>query len=339
MSSNNKLLSRINFGGRIYKIEDADLDNIEAYESHSADKGGDEAETSLQVDDDTRARRQSKFGGVDDTEMRDSKDEPEEHKEQENTENHNNTTNATTHDTVNIDDAVVRPYSLFLVGDIVGKLSTQQLLAYASEFCDPPPYGMEWIDDQRCVFLWHESHDFRQAWRGLLLDPPEGGMARHGQPHFFDLHAARNVPSTLSKVDPTTSDADADAVQIRVRPATTADVKQKTQYRNSRWYSNHGRRAGKIGDEPVRARSDSTRDHPREVSPGRWQNDKADLDAELDGISKGDYRDYSPPRGGRRGRNKYGRDRRDRDRDGDTRKHISNADDLDKELDEYLSKR
>ena len=44
----NKLLSRINFGGRIYKIEDADLDNIEAYESNSADKG-DEAETSLQV--------------------------------------------------------------------------------------------------------------------------------------------------------------------------------------------------------------------------------------------------------------------------------------------------
>ena len=294
-----------------------------------------------QVDDDTRARRQSKFGGVDDTEMRESGEqqgEQQEDKDYEDKEDEETTT--ATRDAVNVDDAVVRPYSLFLVGDIVGKLSTQQLLAYASEFCDPPPYGMEWIDDQRCVFLWHESHDFRQAWRGLLLDPPEGGMARHGQPHFFDLHAARNVPSTLSKVDPTTSDVDTDAVQIRVRPATTADVKQKTQYRNSRWYSNHGRRAGKIGDEPVRVRPDSTstRDRHREVSPGRWQNDKADLDAELDGISKGEYRDYSPPRGGRRGRNKFGRDR-DRDRDRDTRKHTANADDLDKELDEYLSKR
>lgn len=271
---------------------------------------------SSQVDDQTREMRAHKFGTVD-MDRDDSTNQVQDPDE-----------GTHTRDPDAKPEAIVRPYSLFLSGDIVGKLSTQQLLAYASEFCDPPPYGMEWIDDQRCVFLWHESHDFRQAWKGLLLDPPERGLPRHGQEDFFNLLPARNVPSTLSKIDPID-----DVVQIRIRPATTADVKQKTQYRNSRWYGNHGRRAGKIGDSPPRPERSR-----REMSPERWQNDKANLDEELDGISKGDYRDYSPPRsrsrgGGRgRGRGRFGRDREDR-------RPVANADDLDKELDDYLTNR
>ncbi|EOQ99385.1 hypothetical protein J056_001941 [Wallemia ichthyophaga EXF-994] len=319
----NKLLSRIQFGGRVYKLQDADLDNIQSFDR---DKDRDIDTDSLQVDEQTRERRANKFGAVE-MDRDDTKTEQAgklEHPEQLD-DSHD------THDPDARPDATVRPYSLFLSGDIVGKLSTQQLLAYATEFCEPPPYGMEWIDDHRCVFLWHESHDFRQAWKGLLLDPPERGLPRHGQDDFFNLLPARNVPSTLSRIDPID-----DAVQIRIRPATTGDVKKKTQYRNSRWYDNHGRRAGKIGESPPRV--DSSR---REMSPERWENDKADLDAELDGISTGRYRDYSPPRskssrsrGGARGRDR-GRSGRDRE----ARRPLANADDLDKELEDYVSNR
>lgn len=268
-----------------------------------------------QVDDQTRQRRLDKFGGVqlDDTSMNTAVEETPikpEHEEE--------------NDTKDVKpDATVRPYALFLTGEIIGKLSTQQLLAYASEFSEPPPYGMEWIDDHRCVFVWHESQDFRQGWRGLLVDIPESGLPRHGQDHYFDLLPARNVPSTLSKIEPKD-----DSVQIRVRPATLGDVKRKTQYRNSHWYSSHGRRAGKIGDSPPRPERSR-----REVSPDRWQNDKADLDAELDGISRGDFRQRSPPKDRSRGRG------RGRDRDDTRRRPQVNADDLDKELEDYLSSR
>lgn len=46
----NSLLNRLNFGGRLYKLQDADLDNIESYQDDNNDNNDDNDEiTKLEV--------------------------------------------------------------------------------------------------------------------------------------------------------------------------------------------------------------------------------------------------------------------------------------------------
>ena len=216
---------------------------------------------------------------------------------------------------------MVRPYTLFVIGNVINKLSTQQILSYAAQFANPPPFGLEWIDDKRCVLIWNESYDFRQGWKSLLDDNSSTHLPINGQENYFNLLQAKKVPIEISKF----SDEDDQNQSIKIRPATITDVKQKFSSKNSEWYSKYGSKAGKIGNH--HNDSNKNRIHDKD----EYRSRKSRLDDELDNI-RGSRRELSPESKGTRNSRSNNNNRRN------DRRH-KGVDELDKELEDYLLQR
>jgi hypothetical protein len=180
-------------------------------------------------------------------------------------------------------DTTYRPNALLLQGPPISHLPTARLFAYATHF-DTHPMGLEWIDDNTCVFVFPSKAAARTAHRHLckasVEEPDESGFI-----------TAKPIPIALwppeERIHTSLGKGQGLKGTLRMRWALNDDVKKKGAKRESRFYKKHGTSAGKemyskdIDTQPNKRRRHGNEDVGTEliITPT-----KAQLDEQLDEI-------------------------------------------------------
>ncbi|KAJ4472012.1 hypothetical protein J3R30DRAFT_3522615 [Lentinula aciculospora] len=147
-------------------------------------------------------------------------------------------------DVVMDDDPTLRGNALLLHGVPISNLPTARLFAYATHF-DAHPMGMEWVDDNTCVFIFTSKSAARTGLRYLSKSfgeepDPEGYITAKPIPIAFWPPEER-INHSLGK-------AQGHSVMkgvIKMRWARTDDVKKRGAKGDSEFYKKHGQMAGK----------------------------------------------------------------------------------------------
>jgi len=180
-------------------------------------------------------------------------------------------------------DTTYRANALLFQGSPISQLTTARLFAYATHF-DTHPLGLEWVDDQTCVFVFETKHAAREALIRLRKAEEED---------IEGLLPAKAIPMTLwpaeVRLSNTLGQGEGLKGSIRMRWATHEDVKKKGAKSESQFYKKHGETAGKeLHGERAPAKRRRGEDGSDSSSLA------ARLDAELDDFRRDD-RSASPP--------------------------------------------
>ncbi|KAF8883445.1 hypothetical protein BD779DRAFT_1539980 [Infundibulicybe gibba] len=130
-------------------------------------------------------------------------------------------------------DVTYRANALLLHGTPISHLPTAGLFAYATHF-DAHPLGLEWVDDNTCVFVFESKSAARGGFRCLQKSIDE-------EQDVDGFMTAKPIPIAIW---PPRSGLGLKGV-IRMRWAMHSDVKRKGANKESEFYRKHGTGAGK----------------------------------------------------------------------------------------------
>ncbi|KAJ7762776.1 hypothetical protein DFH07DRAFT_813425 [Mycena maculata] len=176
-----------------------------------------------------------------------------------------------------------RGNALLLHGTPISSLPTARLFAYATHF-DAHPLGLEWVDDERCVFVFDSRTDARAAYKFLQKHISE-------EPDADGYITAKPIPVAVwppeERINNSLGKGQGLKGTIRMRWARNDDVKKRGAKKDSQFYRKHGWTAGKetygdgTGPTPPKRR--------RRGSNGQDEAlERAALDAELDAFIHAD---------------------------------------------------
>ncbi|KAJ7367846.1 hypothetical protein DFH08DRAFT_829566 [Mycena albidolilacea] len=186
-------------------------------------------------------------------------------------------------------DTTYRGNALLFHGSPIASLPTAGLFAYATHF-DAHPLGLEWVDDERCVFVFSSKADARAAYKSLQKhiteEPDEEGYIT-GKPIPVAIWPPEErINSSLGKGEGLKG-------TIRMRWAKVDDVKKRGAKKDSQFYRKHGWTAGKeIYDDDAPPPRETKR--RRRGSNGQDELERAALDAELDAFIRADDDEPEP---------------------------------------------
>ncbi|KAF7331704.1 hypothetical protein MKEN_00050200 [Mycena kentingensis (nom. inval.)] len=188
-------------------------------------------------------------------------------------------------------DDQVRGNALLLHGTPIGSLPTASLFAYATHF-DCHPLGLEWVDDERCVFVFNSNTAARNAFRILQKHITE-------EPDTDGFVTGKPIPEAIwppeDRINRSLGHGQGLKGLIRMRWARPEDVKKRGAGQDSQFYRKHGWSAGK---EPQNDSNEYDRDYPAAKRRRRGssaeidrERERAALDAELDAFMEDDNDD------------------------------------------------
>ncbi|KAK0467720.1 uncharacterized protein EV420DRAFT_1501035 [Desarmillaria tabescens] len=161
---------------------------------------------------------------------------------------------------------------------------TARLFAYATHF-DAHPLGLEWINDNTCVFVFETKAGARAGQRFLQKSPAE-------EPDEDDFVTAKPIPVALwppeERINKSLGKGEGLKGVIRMRWAREGDVKKRGAKKDSEFYKKHGSYAGK---EVYDDREGPGVNKRRRRNP---EEDKALLDQDLDEFLAEDEPDTAP---------------------------------------------
>jgi Nuclear cap-binding protein subunit 3 len=138
-------------------------------------------------------------------------------------------------------DLSYRANALLFSGPPISHLPTARLFAYATHF-DAHPMGLEWIDDNTCVFVFDSKAAARSAHRFL-----QKTAAEDADDDGFIM--AKPIPVALwppeERINKSLGKGEGLKGIIRMRWARSDDVKKKGAKKDSEFYKKHGVMAGK----------------------------------------------------------------------------------------------
>ncbi|KAJ6627367.1 hypothetical protein B0H10DRAFT_1994116 [Mycena sp. CBHHK59/15] len=173
------------------------------------------------------------------------------------------------------EDISYRGNALLLQGSPISSLPTACLFAYATHF-DAHPLGLEWVDDERCVFVFESNSAARAAHRVLQKSATE-------EPDMEGFLTAKPIPVAIwppeERINNSLGKGQGLKGVVRMRWARTEDVKKKGAKKDSQFYRKHGWTAGK---EKYDDGAPTPPKRRRRGSSGQDELEKAALDAELD---------------------------------------------------------
>ncbi|KAJ6567345.1 hypothetical protein DFH09DRAFT_1156709 [Mycena vulgaris] len=174
------------------------------------------------------------------------------------------------------EDTEYRGNALLLHGSPISNLPTAGLFAYATHF-DAHPLGLEWVDDERCVFVFESKVDARAAYKFLQKHITE-------EPDDTGYITAKPIPVAIwppeDRINSSLGKGPGLKGPIRMRWARNDDVKKRGAKKDSQFYKKHGWTAGKEKIDDGAAPTPPKR--RRRGSSGQDEMEKAALDAELD---------------------------------------------------------
>ncbi|KAK7051332.1 hypothetical protein VNI00_004832 [Paramarasmius palmivorus] len=139
------------------------------------------------------------------------------------------------------EDSTLRGNAILLQGPPISHLPTARLFAYATHF-DAHPMGLEWIDDNTCVFVFESKSTARQGYGYLQKSAAE-------EPDLEGLITAKPIPMAFwppeERINKSLGKGEGLKGVIRMRWAKVDDVKKKGAKRESEFYRKHGNMAGK----------------------------------------------------------------------------------------------
>ncbi|KAK7061331.1 hypothetical protein R3P38DRAFT_2828901 [Favolaschia claudopus] len=180
-------------------------------------------------------------------------------------------------------DTTDRGNAILLQGQPIANLPTARLFAYATHF-EANPLGLEWIDDERCVFVFRSKAEARAAQKALQKHITE-------EPDAEGFVTAKPLPEAIwppeDRINRSLGKGQGLKGLIRMRWARADDVKKRGAKKDSEFYKKHGWSAGKEqqyddGPAPREAK------RRRRGSPGQDDMERAALDAELDAFIRAD---------------------------------------------------
>ncbi|KAJ7672819.1 hypothetical protein B0H17DRAFT_1083476 [Mycena rosella] len=174
------------------------------------------------------------------------------------------------------EDISYRGNALLLQGSPISNLPTAGLFAYATHF-DAHPLGLEWVDDERCVFVFESKTDARTAYKFLQKHITE-------EPDADGYITAKPIPVAIwppeERINSSLGKGQGLKGTIRMRWAKNDDVKKRGAKKDSQFYKKHGWTAGKETVDDGSAPTPPKR--RRRGSNGQDEIERAALDAELD---------------------------------------------------------
>ncbi|KAF9076672.1 hypothetical protein BDP27DRAFT_1313717 [Rhodocollybia butyracea] len=144
------------------------------------------------------------------------------------------------------DDATLRGNALLLHGTPISNLPTARLFAYATHF-DAHPMGLEWVDDNTCVFVFTSKAAARTGLRYLSKsfgEEPDSEGYITAKPIPIDFWPPEERINTSLGKGPGLTKSLMKGV-IKMRWARVDDVKKRGANTDSEFYKKHGRMAGK----------------------------------------------------------------------------------------------
>jgi len=194
-------------------------------------------------------------------------------------------------------DTPYRYNAILFNGEPISHLPTARLFAYATHF-DTNPMGLEWVDDQTCVFIFPSKKDAGEAFT-KLTKPVAPSISRIAEsslddvapmtvddPVDADYTSARPFPVALwppeERINQSLGQGQGLKGPIRMRWARVDDIKKKGAKRASQFYRKHGSKAGKElfdGRDLPPALPSKRRRQDVQVDEERWRQE---LDKELD---------------------------------------------------------
>ncbi|KAJ7087269.1 hypothetical protein B0H15DRAFT_923035 [Mycena belliarum] len=182
------------------------------------------------------------------------------------------------------EDNSYRGNALLLHGSPISSLPTASLFAYATHF-DAHPLGLEWVDDERCVFVFESKTDARNAYKFLqkhITEDPDGE----------GYITAKPIPVAIWPPEDRINNSLGKGLglkgTIRMRWAKNDDVKKRGAKKDSQFYKKHGWGAGK---ETFDDGAPTPPKRRRRGSNGQDALERAALDAELDAFIRADDND------------------------------------------------
>ncbi|KAF9268363.1 hypothetical protein L218DRAFT_918925 [Marasmius fiardii PR-910] len=174
------------------------------------------------------------------------------------------------------EDPTQRSNAILVQGSPISHLPTARLFAYATHF-DAHPMGLEWIDDNTCVFVFETKASARSGFQLLQKLADE-------ERDYEGFVTAKPIPMAFwppeERINKSLGKGDGLKGVIRMRWARLEDVKKKGAKRESEFYRKHGNTAGKElfnGRETQDATKRRKTDDPVDL---QLQREK--LDRELD---------------------------------------------------------
>lgn len=173
-------------------------------------------------------------------------------------------------------DLQYRTNALLLHGPPISHLPTARLFAYAKHF-DVQPMGLEWVDDNTCVFVFPTKTAARSAHRFLQKSATEDA-------DVDGFVTAKPIPITFwppeERINSSLGKGQGLKGIIRMRWALADDVKKRGAKKESEFYRKHGKLAGKeeYGGEGVPPPAKRR----RSLDASDLEVQKAQLDDELD---------------------------------------------------------
>jgi len=167
-----------------------------------------------------------------------------------------------------------RANAFVLHGEPISHLPTARVFAYATHY-EVTPMGLEWIDDTTCVLVFDNRTDAREAYNRLKKSA-EQAMDDDG------YYTAKAVPLNIWPIEERLTKllgkSEGLAGTVRMRWATSGDVKKKGAKVVSEFYKKHGENAGK----EVYRNGEMVREGPVSRKRRRGDEDEASTRARLD---------------------------------------------------------
>ena len=186
-------------------------------------------------------------------------------------------------------DLTYRGNALLFCGPPISHLPTARLFAYATHF-DAHPLGLEWVDDNTCVFVFDSKTAARTAYRYLQKSATEDSDQD-------GCITAKGIPIAVwppeERINKSLGMGQGLKGTIRMRWAKNDDVKKKGAKRDSEFYKKHGTTAGK---EVYAGRDEGPQKRRRRDDEVEQAQEKAQLDDDLDDfLAEDDLEPVAPP--------------------------------------------
>ncbi|PFH46060.1 hypothetical protein AMATHDRAFT_70684 [Amanita thiersii Skay4041] len=145
-------------------------------------------------------------------------------------------------------DPTTRANAILLCGPPIAHLPTARLFEYAAHF-DVHPLGLEWIDDNTCIFVFKSKTLARAAFRALQKQGGAADAQTDLTTSTSDLVSASPIPVSLwppeERINQSLGVGQGLRGTILIRWARVDDVKKRGAKKESQFYRKHGEDAGK----------------------------------------------------------------------------------------------
>ncbi|KAF7776797.1 hypothetical protein Agabi119p4_5190 [Agaricus bisporus var. burnettii] len=139
------------------------------------------------------------------------------------------------------EDLSYRGNAILLQGTPISHLPTARLFAYAKHF-DTSPLGLEWVNDQTCIFVFESNSLARTAFSHLQKSTLE-------DPDADDFVTVKPIPVAIwppeTRINQTLGVGEGLKGVLKMRWARFNDVKKRGAKRESQFYRKHGRMLGR----------------------------------------------------------------------------------------------